>query len=175
MLSVYSAGRGFEGVDEYAPVNTDNSQLAMNLPAACLAASPITVFGQGSAGADLEWSADQGSCLQTFPAAHDPRGRAAAEHFRVNTDVHEDGFLILRLRSYPAWDVRVNGKPVYENLPQRADGLIAVPVKQGHNFVTVDWTTTHDVWIGRWLSMLALALITTLCVVERKLAPPRLS
>jgi len=175
MLSVYRSGAGFEGTDEYAPVNTDSSQLAMNLPEACLAVSPTTVLGQGTTGADLEWSADQGSCLRTFPAAHDPGRPEVAEHLRVNADAHEDGFLILRLRRYPAWLVHVNGKPIYENLPQRADGLIALPIKQGHNFIAVDWTTTHDAWIGRWLSVLAFTLITTLRVVERKLAPPRLS
>lgn len=175
MLSVYRAGRGFEGTDEYAPLNADNSQLAMNLPAACLAVSPTTALGQSSIGADLEWSADQGSCLQTFPAEHDPGRPAAAEHLRVDAGAHEDGFLILRLRGYPAWDVRVNGKPIYENLPQRADGLIAVPVRHGNNFVTADWTTMRDAWIGRWLTGIALVLMTALCVVERKLAPSRLS
>jgi hypothetical protein len=79
------------------------------------------------------------------------------------------GYLVLRLRSYPAWRVLFNGQPA-ANLPQRADGLIAVPVPQGPVDLTVDWTTTPDVLAGRWLSGLALILVTCLCLLERKLA-----
>jgi len=40
--------------------------------------------------------------------------------------------------------------------------------------VTVDWTTTPDVLAGRWLSALALLLLTALWLLERKLGRPRL-
>jgi hypothetical protein len=173
MLSVYRAGTGFEGTDEYAPTNADDSLLAMGLPAGCLAASPTTALGQGSEGADLEWSADQGSCEQTFPAAPTP-GKPSAEHLRIEADPARDGFLILRLRSYPAWQVRVNGQ-LATSLPERPDGLIAVPVAAGHDSVTVDWTTTGDALVGRWLTALSLLLVASLGLLERRFALPRLS
>jgi hypothetical protein len=173
MLNVYRAGTGFEGVDEYAPTNADNSLLAMGLPAACLNQTPLIALGQGSAGSDLEWSPQQSSCEQTFAFTPEP-GKATAEHLRVDADVPYDGFLILRLRSYPAWDVKVNGQPA-TSLPERADGLIAVPVPKGRDRVTVDWKATKDTWIGRWLSALGLALLAGLWWMERRLSPARLS
>ena len=172
MLSVYRAGTGFEGVDEYAPVNADTSLLTMGLPVACLNPSATTPLGQASAAGELEWTPDQGGCEKTFPASA-PRGKAA-EHLRVDANVPYDGYLILRLRSYPAWQVRVNGRPL-STLPERADGLIAVPVQEGTDCVTVDWTATEDTWIGRWLSACALVLLVGLWWIEGKLAPARLS
>jgi hypothetical protein len=68
----------------------------------------------------------------------------------------------------------VNGRPL-DDLPKRNDGLMAVPVPQGPVDLTVDWTTTADVLAGRWLSALALLLLTALCLLERKLSQPRLS
>ncbi len=57
------------------------------------------------------------------------------------------GYLILRLRSYPAWKVGVNGRPVV-GMPQREDGLIAVPVQQGPVEVAIDWIATPDVLLA---------------------------
>ena len=172
MVDVFHSGAGFEGGDEYAPPEADNSLLAMNLPEACLAPSPDTVLGQGPEGADLEWSADQKSCEVTFAASPHP-GKRAAEHLSIHAVTSHAGYLILRLRSYPAWQVKVNGNPI-QNLPERADGLMAVPVPQGQVNLSVNWTTTPDILAGRWLSALALALITALCLLERKLSRPRL-
>jgi hypothetical protein len=166
MLNVYRAGTGFEGSDEYAPLGADNSLLAMGLPAACLVSSPTAPLGPGASSAE-------GSCIQTFSAAPNTGG-STAEHLRLDADTRQGGFLILRLRRYPAWQVMVNGRPP-GNLPRRADGLLAVPVAPGRNLVTVDWSATGDVWLGRLLSLLALFLLTALCVAERKSLRPRVS
>src|ERR1035438_7226984 len=77
-------------------------------------------------------------------------------------------------RSYPAWRVKVNGNPIHA-LPQRDDGLMAVPVPQGRLDVTVDWATTPDVLVGRSLTCLSLLLLTWLGLVKRRLSRPRLS
>ncbi len=143
MLNVDRAGTGFEGSDEYAPVGADNALIAVGLPAACLSSSPTTPLGQGPTESNPdesnpEWNAGQGSCGQTFPVAS---AKTNAEHLEIDANTAQDGFLILRLRRYPAWQVRVQDNAV-KDLPQRADGLIAVPVTQGNNHVTVDWTTT---------------------------------
>ena len=71
----------------------------------------------------------------------------------------------------------VNGRPI-ASLPHRDDGLIAVPIPQGPVDLAVDWTTTPDVIAGRWLSALAVLLLTALWLLERKLkksCQPRLS
>lgn len=173
MLNVYHAGTGFEGSDEYAPIGADDSLAAMDLPVACLSSAPDTALGRNAEGAGLQWSQDQSSCLQTFPAAPNP-GKASAEHLRIDANTREDGFLIVRLRRYPAWRIEVNGQSV-QDLPDRADGLIVVPVAQGRNAITVDWTTTRDGWLGRWISLLALALLAAVATVERIGPQPRLS
>jgi 6-pyruvoyl-tetrahydropterin synthase related domain len=172
MLSVYQSGVGFEGSDEYATTNADNSLVPMGLPEACLTGSAAAVLGQAAQGGDLEWRPDQHSCQATIPAASNP-GKPAAEHLRLDTELTRGGFLILRLRSYPAWQIRVNGH-LLQSLPSRADGLITVPVNAGPNRITADWTTTGDVLLGRWLSGIALLATLGVSVAERRLALPHL-
>ncbi len=129
MVDVFHSGAGFEGGDEFAPPEADNSLLAMNLPEACLTSSPVTVLGQGPDGADLEWSADQKTCDATFAATPHP-GKEAAEQLSIHAVTNHAGYLVLRLRTFPAWQVRVNGNLI-PTLPERADGLMAVPVSAG--------------------------------------------
>jgi hypothetical protein len=172
MLGAYYHNVGFEGTDEYAPPYADNSLVSMGLPEACLTTSPTTVLGQGPEGTDLEWSPDQHTCDATFPASPNP-GKPAAEHLRLDADMIHAGYLILRLRAYPAWQVRLNGR-LLDSLPERSDGLIAVPVPQGPVDLTVDWTSTRDSIIGRWLAALGLVLLTALCLLERKFTHPQL-
>jgi 6-pyruvoyl-tetrahydropterin synthase related domain len=173
MVAGYRAGTGFEGTDEYTPPFADNSLLAMGLPAACLTVSPTTALGQGAAGADLQWSPDQGTCDAAFSPAPN-QTISNARHFRVGGVVPHAGFLILRLRSYPAWRIRLNGQLV-EHLPERADGLIVVPVQQGPVEVTADWSATPDILRGRGLSGLGLALMAGVFILERRVLRGRLS
>jgi len=74
--------------------------------------------------------------------------------------------MVLRLRSYPAWRITLNGLLV-SGLQARDDGLIAVPVRQGPVRIDVDWTATADVIAGRWVSALALAALVCLAAFER--------
>jgi hypothetical protein len=90
---------------------------------------------------------------------------------RLATFTAQAGFLILRLRTYPAWRITVNGKPV-TGLPARADGLLAVPVPQGPVNLAVDWTTTTDVITGRCVSVVALMGLIALGLLERRLTRP---
>jgi hypothetical protein len=173
MLSVYRSGAGFAGTDEYGPPGTDDSLLSTGLPLACLVSDPSTALGafagESAEGAVSAWDARQGSCEATFAAAPMQAG-----HLRIAAVTAHAGYLVLRLRSYPAWRVTVNGQPT-TNLPKREDGLMAVPVPQGPVDLTVDWTTTSDVVIGRWLSGLSVLLLTALWYLERKISQPRLS
>jgi hypothetical protein len=84
------------------------------------------------------------------------------------------GYLILRLRSYPAWSLTLNGRPI-SAMPAREDGLMAVPVQRGPVALAIDWTTTTDVLAGRWVSCLAILLLIALCFLERRLTRQRLS
>ena len=128
MLNSYRAGQGFEGTYEYEPIGSDISLIAMNLPEACLVSDPTIALGKPDDDGNLKWSAPQGTCRDTFAAAAGSR----PEHLRIYAESAHAGYLILRLRSYPAWQVRVNGRTA-SSLPQRDDGLIAVPVPQARS------------------------------------------
>jgi hypothetical protein len=175
MLDTFRSGVGVGGTDEYAPPGADNSMVALGLPGACLVTDPSTILGKstGEADAGPVWQAGQHSCDETF-AASPIRVKNHAEHFEIGADTVHAGYLILRLRGYPAWRVLVNGRPIAV-LAHRDDGLMAVPVPQGSVDLTADWTATHDVIAGRWLSGLALLWLTALCLLERRFRQPRLS
>jgi hypothetical protein len=161
---------GVDGYDEYAPPGADNTLIATGLDDACLVADPDVKLGViDTVDANPDWWQEQGSCDAVYSAQlNEP------ERKRLRAVVDHDGYLILRLRSYPAWRVMVNGQPV-SSLPQRDDGLMAVPVTQGPVDLRVDWSTTPDVLAGRWLSALAALLLVGLFFVERKLGRIHLS
>ena len=168
MISAYRSGAGFVGTTEYAPPGSDNSLVATGLPAACLVTDPSAALGVLPSGVDPDealptWNVEQGSCVATFGWQLDQ-----PEDKRLTAVTPRAGFLILRLRSYPAWRVAVNGQPVGD-LPRRDDGLIVVDVPQGQLDLAADWTTTSDILLGRWLSALAALLLTALFLLERKL------
>ena len=96
------------------------------------------------------------------------------EHLKLLIIGPHPGFEILRLRSYPAWRVMVNGSPV-SAIPTREDGLTAIPLPQGPVQLSADWTTTPDVVAGRWVSALAVLLLIGLGIFERRLARLRVS
>lgn len=166
VLSDYHAGAGFEGMYEYEPPQADITQIAMGLPDACLVSDPSTVLGKVDPDNDnLTWAAGQHSCIATFPITG---GRAAnPEHLRLAADTPQSGFLVLRLLTYPAWTVRVNGDPA-TRLPHREDGLLAVPVPKGPVHLQIDWTTTPDMLLSRWVSLLSVLALTAVCLLERK-------
>lgn len=173
MLDAYRAGQGFQGANEYEPIGADNALVASHLPDACLVSNPATVLGLLPADADPDqpvpvWSAAQSSCLATFRWQPD-----SPEHMRLTAELSRAGFLILRLRAFPAWRVRLNGQSVASQ-PLRGDGLIVVPVQPGPVELTVDWTTTADVVAGRWLSGLAVLALTILWLLEKNFVLPRL-
>jgi hypothetical protein len=174
MLNVYRSGQGFIGTNEYEPIGADNSLLATDLPQACLVSDPSTVLGKATDTPDSPpaWEATQGSCEATF-ASVVQLVRARPEHFRIAAATAHHGFMILRLRSYPAWLVKVNGLAV-SSLPPRADGLIAVHVPKGRVDLTVDWTTTTDAIIARWLSGLSVLVLTGLWLRNRRVTRARL-
>jgi len=170
MLASYRSGAGFWGAYEYAPPGADNDLVATRLPDGCLVSDYNTRLGiVAMRDANPEWRADQGSCIETATAQS-----RQPERLRIAMDAGRAGYMVLRLRRYPAWRVTVNGRQAV-NLPMRADGLIAVPVPQGPVDLKVDWTTAGDVIAGRWLSGLAVLLLTAVGFLERRLSRPRAS
>ncbi|HEV2448564.1 MAG TPA: hypothetical protein VGS58_21675 [Candidatus Sulfopaludibacter sp.] len=164
ILRDYKADTGFQGTDEYAPPGADDSLVATSLPFACLVTNPAVPLGKGDADMTPDWSPDQHSCDATWSA--DPL-RQSLEHLRLKADVPHAGYMVLRLRTYPAWRVRMNGQAAAQ-MPRRDDGLMAVPVPRGTVDLTADWTTTPDVMAGRLVSLVSLALVTVLWSLDRR-------
>ncbi len=171
----YHAGAGFEGMYEYEPPGGDDSSIATGLPDACLVSDPSIVLGKpdpDDPDANPIWSPDQGSCQATF---HFVGGNQTnPEHREIRAATSHSGYLILRLVSYPAWRIRVNGQ-TQSALQRRDDGLIVVTVPQGAVDVTVDWTRSPDVLAGRWVSAVSALLLIALWWCERRRGPARLT
>jgi len=168
LQNAFRSGAGVAGTDEYEPPGADDGLVAMGLPGACLVSDPAIALGAPSPDTNPTWDPSQGTCEATLePSTNSP------EHLRLTGSVPHDGYLVLRLRRYPAWRVTLNGKPA-EMDDQRDDGLMAIDVQKGPVDLAADWTTTRDVVAGRWLSVLALFLVTALCLLERRMARPHL-
>ena len=169
MLRAYRTGQGFEGTDEYAPPRADNSLVAVGLPDACLTTNPAVVLAVSEDGNSPEWEPANSHCDATYSWS----GRNP-EHRRLTADLPHAGFLVLRLRNYAAWRVRVDrnliafgADPFLAPLPPREDGLMTVPVHAGHNEIAIDWATTPDEITGRWITAVALIFLAALYFVER--------
>jgi hypothetical protein len=168
-LALFHAGTGVEGTDEYATAGSDNSLIASGLPDGCLVSDPAQQLGESQDGAEQVWYAEQGSCDDTYTA---PLWQN--EHKLLQIDSDHDGFVVLRLSRYPAWEITVNGKPAASPLT-RQDGLAVVPVAAGPSTIEVRWTTTPDVRWGRDISLASLVLLAALWMAERRIRGVHLS
>ena len=163
MLQDYGEGEGFQGTDEYAPAEADNTMVAQDLPAACLVKDPVQQLGKTTSdNPQPSWAAEQGSCVAAIASTV----YANAWHWSARGEMPVSGYLVLRLRRYPAWQVKVNGRRV-SDLGKRDDGLMMVPVPAGPLDVEADWTGTPDVVRGRWVSLAALGLTAGLGLLQR--------
>jgi hypothetical protein len=168
-FTVFEAGTGVEGTDEYAAVKSDNSLIATGLPNACQVSDPTQELGESKDGATPVWYEEQGSCDDTFTAQ-----LWQNEHKKLEIDADHDGFVVLRLSRYPAWQITINGKPS-ASLNTREDGLMVLPVAAGPSTIEVRWSTTSDVLLGRRISLISLLSLAGLWIVERRLTTIRLS
>ena len=168
-LAAYRAGGGLEGYHEYEPPGTDDEMIARGMPNACLVSASNVELGREKEDGALYWSPSEGSCLATF------RWQSAEpERLRLTAAMPRAGVLILRLRSYPAWRVRLNGAPL-ASFPPRADGLISVPVEAGNVDLAVDWGPEPGQVAGRWLSAISILLLLAPGFLHRRRLRPRLS
>jgi len=160
---------GLPGEDEFSPSGNTRS-VAPGLPDACFVSDPLKAL-DGSAPSETKpaGTSANGSCEETFSLQH-----GQPERLRLDANLPYSGFLILRIRSYPAWRITIN-RQIATNLPQRDDGLIAVPVPQGPIHLAVDWTNTRDVLAGRWLSALCVLLLVMLAFFEIRRRPAHLT
>ena len=156
-------------------VDSHGNPLLLDLPAACLLDSIPGASAQRGTGSDPAWHGESTNCKSSdwreLVLLADPSALGASksmpEQKWIMGVAEHAGYLILRLRYYPAWSVKVNGIRVTA-VAERERGLMAVPVPQGNVQVSVVWTTTGDVVAGRWVSGVTLLLLTVLYLFERK-------
>jgi len=157
------------------PLLNSVSQHVLALPNACLLETDNVAPEWSGEASDCDGSGWQQLFLATANSSNSGSTSRPEQKFFMGFAKHA-GYLILRLRNYPAWSVKVNGIPATP-VVERQRGLMAVPVPQGPVQVSAEWTTTSDVILGRSVTSLALLSLICLRLFERKRlrAAPRLS
>lgn len=131
MNDAIADGTGYEGTDEYVPEGADAYELNKDL-------ALVSNEGGSPVGAKiLAW-------------------RYTQKHFVVHTADPEK--LIVRLFSYPAWEVVVNGRPV-STLKTDVTGLIVIPVAAGDDDVQIYFRRTIDRVVGDLVSLISLVVL----------------
>jgi hypothetical protein len=165
----FYTGMGEGGVHEYAPPGVHGDVIDLRLPNTCLLEREPDASGHPAPSFAPNHYFESNRCTGHFDTAF-----YAPEHKRIQGIADRAGYLVVRLRSYPAWRVTLNGNPIAA-AAEHDYGLIAVPVEAGKVEVAIDWITTGDVIAGRWISVAFLVLLTVVWQLERKLRRAPLS
>ncbi|HTW47225.1 MAG TPA: hypothetical protein VMD92_04710 [Acidobacteriaceae bacterium] len=165
----FYAGEGTSGKFEYGPPQARRAVVERELPSTCLLIDEDGAPGLEDLAPGPAWDGAIERCSGQFQVNF-----AIPEHKEVAGVADHAGYLVLRLRDYPAWKVTLNGQPV-QAVPDSLYGLIAIPVPKGKVDVHVDWTTTDDVLVGRVVSVVAVFLLGLVDVAEGRRARRRLS
>jgi hypothetical protein len=135
-----SDGIGYEGVDEYTPVGADPTAVDKD-------ARKVKVDGGAHASIRvLQWIAES----KSFTAEMSAPDRLA-----------------LRLFSYPAWKVEVNGR-VVSTSRHEGTGQMMVPVEAGMNRVQITLARTWDRTAGGWISLITVFAVGGWFVMNRR-------
>jgi hypothetical protein len=146
LSSLFHAGYGYMGTDEYTPAGADNYEIKADFPEFAVR----TQEGQAP-GANVQVTHFEGGVYR--------------KDFTVEAALPVD--VVLRLLNYPAWRVEVNGKRIS---PQADDptGRMVIALPVGQSEVDVRFTRTPDRWLGDVLSFGALIFLCTLWYGERR-------
>jgi hypothetical protein len=160
---------GAYGKPEYAPQGVQYTLALPDVPSNCVVedlSDLENISGRPGDGMNAARDGSKSLCTGKFVEVVN-----MPEHKGFSGVADRAGYLILPLRSYPAWAARVNGH-AEPTLMERGHGLMAIPVTPGQLNVEVKWTTTEDVIAGRWLSALSPLLLSALYFLERKFRAP---
>jgi hypothetical protein len=147
-LAVFRSHMGTDPTDEYTTGSADNEALAHSSP-------PFWVAEDGAAPA---------------PVSGEQPGTAP---MNLSVTTPRESVLVLNLREFPAWLIRVNGRIATKRI-ERADGLIAIPLKAGRSDVAISYTITWDRELGDGITLLALCVATAMALRRRTAPEPRL-
>jgi hypothetical protein len=141
-LAVFRTHMGTDPTDEYTPTNADNEALGHVNPPFWL-----TADGNGSASA-------RGERPGTSPMS-----------FAITSP--QDTVVVLNLRAFPAWLIRINGVVSTQRV-DRADGLLAIPLKAGRSEIAISYAMTLDRKLGDGITLLALCAAILIAVRGRR-------
>jgi hypothetical protein len=161
---------GFEGTDEYTSLNADNGDIQQGLPQVRVLHSPDADVADSSVAENPQWTPD----VKDTVHAQIEITRWQTEHREVVVTTSSPAYAVFQLMDYPAWRVEVNGKPVSPRL-HRDDGLLTIPLNTGGSAITIDYSTTRDVELGRALTLLALCILTILFLQTKRRRTNQLS
>ncbi len=140
---------GTEPTDEYTPSAADNDSLGHADP-------PY-------------WLAPADALNAPPPAPCDHRLSSGCRPLtHLELDETRPAILVLNLRQYPGWQLRLNGRIVAPAEPEREDGLLSVALPPGHDVVDVLPHRTPDETAGLALSGLATLLAARLGLKLRR-------
>jgi len=145
LSSVFHAGYGYMGTDEYVPAGGDNYEIKPDFPEFAI---------RGEDGRGLAANA-RVTHLHTGPYR---------KQLTMESSLPVE--IALRLMNYPAWRVEVNGRRV---TPRSDDptGRMVIAVPAGRSEVDVRFIRTPDRWLGDVLSLAAFLFLCTFWYVER--------
>jgi len=156
------SGRGYEGTDEYAPIGCDRYQFPGNPDDS---ERPEDVSPESAPRiAKLDPDSDDivpaaGVRLHTQLWTSDRREFTAESAEAVT--------LAVRLVSYPAWTIHVNGHDAqFETRPETQQ--ILVPLPAGNNRVEIRFRRTPDRTLGDAISALSAAALCAFAWISRK-------
>jgi hypothetical protein len=166
-LAAFRAGpteAGVEGSDEYTLRGADNSAIQQDLPFVRVLKSAQDDEADESSvqAANPEWRPNAAGAL----AANVTVSEKNAERWSIRIESSAGGHAVLRLMDYPAWQVTLNGKAVQDR-PQRADGLMTIPLAAGSNAIEIRWRATADAIAGDAISAASLSLLILLGIGGR--------
>ncbi len=126
IASAIAQGRGYEGAEEYTPVDCHSPEI-LRSSGEVSAAGASTIHIEG-------WGPEQ----RSFSVSASQPTRVAP-----------------RILDYPAWRIEVNGQPVQAGL-MAGSGQMVVSVPSGHSRVQISFIRTIDRMIGAILSVIGL-------------------
>jgi hypothetical protein len=146
-----TSGTGYEGVDEYDPLDDDHLDLPKHAPVAAILPTATEAPGAIPPNAKIQikrWAAD--SKILFVESAAPAR-------------------VALRVLNYPAWQVQVNGRSV---APEKREDLnqMLVPINAGKSEIRVRFGRTSDRSAGIGLSVISLLVGIGLLRSRRPLA-----
>jgi hypothetical protein len=157
LRATIASGEGFDGTDEYDPINDDHYNLPAKAPRA-QSLAPTEETGE---------TAPQAAATQPKIVVE----RWTPERKIVRVESARPVRLALRLLNYPAWQVEVNGSRIQ---PQSAEdsGQMIVPLPGGQSRVIARFVHTPDRTLGGAISIASLLVAMLLLWWESRKSQP---